>query len=602
MSFLSKAYNFLKGKTSANDENFYAKSKTPFPNEIYPILSEPIDHKRLPSISRKNRKVLGDISNRSWSVGIDRERKQQRESLEGFSPRALVKNYWVNNGEKKLNNEVQQTATNRISREQGEDDDDDDDEEGVFKIQLIKPQNGFLGIVLVGGADTPLENHYVNDILPNSSASKSGRVRGGDELLEANGQALRGKSHAEALTIFRSLPAVVELMVARTKDANRAILERLNHEKKDNKKVNNNIASPKRRRSVIEEAAKTSVIPRSLSSVIDVTKKSCPYVKPVKRVSRVSSFVGTEENEVRVNNAVNLKDDKRKGNQEATSEQKDNKFNGMEEVYILSTSTEDKDYGGIPLWSKTPDSLSLKSFPRCESVFDLPQIHEDETVRYATIRRSRTLNASMKRRSVIEQGNVRETWPAFTTKQRLPLPWDSYTSPRPATVGRSSSVRVRRSIATTSATNLTLQQSSSTRKLTGKHYIERKTLTVEIERESTSADWGFTIGGGIFSPYGDLPIFIADISPSGGALGLLQNGDEIVDFSGESFEGATFLEAAKMLTRCTKRKVTVTIKRKFLQRCQNPQSNPYIEAWSSFNTTTTMSGCKQKRRPKSMHS
>ena len=204
----------------------------------------------------------------------------------------------------------------------------------VCHAQLIKPQNGFLGIVLVGGADTPLENHYVNDILPNSSASKSGRVRGGDEILEANGQALRGKSHAEALTIFRSLPAVVELVVARTKDANRTILERLNHEKKDNKKVNNNIASPKRRRSVIEEAAKTSVIPRSLSSVIDVTKKACLYVKPVKRVSRVSSFVGTEENEVTVKNAVNLKDDKRKGNQEATSEQKDNKFNGMEEVSI----------------------------------------------------------------------------------------------------------------------------------------------------------------------------------------------------------------------------------------------------------------------------
>lgn len=166
------------------------------------------------------------------------------------------------------------------------------------RIQLIKPQNGFLGIVLVGGADTPLENHYVNDILPNSSASKSGRVRTGDELLEANGQALRGKTHAEALTIFRSLPAVVKLVVARTKDANRSILERLNQEKKDNKKVNKNIASPKKRRSVIEEAANSSVIPRTLSSVIDVTKKACPYVKPVKRVSRVSSFVGTAENEV----------------------------------------------------------------------------------------------------------------------------------------------------------------------------------------------------------------------------------------------------------------------------------------------------------------
>ena len=277
------------------------------------------------------------------------------------------------------------------------------------------------------------------------------------------------------------------------------------------------------------------------------------------------------------------------------------------QVFILSNSTEPDDYAGypdsaVPLWCKTPDSLSLKSFPPCESIFDLPQIHEDETLRYATIRRSRTLTGFSKRRSVTEQSDPRATWPAFTTKQRLPLPWDSLASPRPATINRSSSARVRRNIVTTSASNTSLNQSSSARKLTGKHYIERKTITVEINRESRSAEWGFTIGGGICSPYGDLPIFIADISATGDAQGLLQNGDEIVDFSGESFEGATFLEAAKMLRRCTKTKATVTIKRKFLQRSQNPQSNPYAEAWSSsVNTTKTTSGCRQRRRPKSMH-
>lgn len=196
--------------------------------------------------------------------------------------------------------------------------------------QLIKPQNGFLGIVLVGGSDTPLEKHYVNDILPNSSASKSGRVRPGDQLLEANGQALVGKTHTEALTIFRSLPAVVELVVARTKDANRAILELLKHERNVIKKVNNNIASPEKRRSIIEEAAKTSVIPRSVPSVIDVTKRSCPHVKPVKRVSRVSSFVGTEKNETTTNHAVNSATPK--GNQKTTSEEEGNKLRETEQV------------------------------------------------------------------------------------------------------------------------------------------------------------------------------------------------------------------------------------------------------------------------------
>ena len=248
------------------------------------------------------------------------------------------------------------------------------------------------------------------------------------------------------------------------------------------------------------------------------------------------------------------------------------------------------------MWSKTPDSLSMKSFSPCETICDLPQIHEDETLRYSTIRRSRTLNGYLKRQSVIDGNNAGATWPAFTAKQRPPLPWDSCVSPRSATVGRSSSVRIRRNIVTTSASNPSLHQSSSARKPTGKHYIERKTLTVEIQRESATGDWGFTIGGGICSLYGDLPIFIAEISTTNGAQRLLQKGDEIVDFSGESLDNSTLLEAEKMLRRCTKKKATVTIKRKFLQRSQNPHSNPYAEVWTSFNKTKSSQGCKQRRR------
>ena len=133
-SLLSKAYNFLKGKTSHNDENFYAKTRSPFPSEIYHTLSEPIDQKRGPSISRKNRQILGEISNRPWSVAMDREQKQQSLSKERFSPRAMVKNYWTTSREdKKLNNELQQQPKNGRSQDQ---EDDDIEEEGIFKIQV----------------------------------------------------------------------------------------------------------------------------------------------------------------------------------------------------------------------------------------------------------------------------------------------------------------------------------------------------------------------------------------------------------------------------------------------------------------------------------
>ena len=134
ISFLSKAYNFLKGKTSPNDENFYAKTKNSFPNEVYPILSEPIVHKGFPSISRKNRQVLGEISNRPWPVTNDRERKAQRTNQDGLtlSPRALVKNYWAYKGEKKVNNDVQQASNIKRFYEHRE----DDEEEGTFTIQV----------------------------------------------------------------------------------------------------------------------------------------------------------------------------------------------------------------------------------------------------------------------------------------------------------------------------------------------------------------------------------------------------------------------------------------------------------------------------------
>ena len=128
---------------------------------------------------------------------------------------------------------------------------------------------------------------------------------------------------------------MVELQVARTKDANRSILERLSREKKTNKKVNKNIASPEKRRSIVEEAAKTSVIPRSLSSVIDVTTRALrPNVKPVKRVCRVSSFVGREDDEV-PQNVIDGNSDAQEQKQEATDEDRDNQLKENDKVNLL---------------------------------------------------------------------------------------------------------------------------------------------------------------------------------------------------------------------------------------------------------------------------
>lgn len=230
----------------------------------------------------------------------------------------------------------------------------------------------------------------------------------------------------------------------------------------------------------------------------------------------------------------------------------------------------------------------------------MPQIHEDDAFHCLTIRRSRTLNTNCKRQSAIEQCCTRATWPTLTMKQRLPLPWESIQPSTTATSSRSSSTRIRRNVTSSSASNLSLHRDSSARKPTGSHNIEKEIITVELERMSNKDKWGLTLGGGICSPYGDLPIFIAEISPSLSVRGLLQKGDEIVDFSGENFEGATCLEAEKMLRGCKREKATVTIRRKFLQRSQIPQGNPYAEVWSSFATTQRKPSRKQRRRSNSM--
>lgn len=601
ISFLSKAYNFFKGKMPAEDETFYSKPKNSLRKPtLWAIQREPMNHEAFPCKSQKNRQVFGEISNRPWSVTNRDERKQQRTFLESCSPRSFVKNHWMGKADNNVNNVEQLAPKSENFHEQTEDDED----EGIFTIELIKPQNGLLGIVLIGGADTPLGSHYVNDVLPNSSASKSGCVRTGDELLKANGQALNNKTHAEALSIFRSLPAVVELEVARTKDANRSILERLSREKKANKKVNKNIASPEKRRSIVEEAAKTSVIPRSLSSVIDVTTRALrPNVKPVKRVCRVSSFVGREDDEV-PQNVNDGNSDAQKQKQEATDEDRDNQLKENDKAEILPSSTETQDVcpgGGNATGGNTSNSSAIHSFSPCDANFNLPQISEDDTPHYLTIRRSPAFKPHIKRPTTIKQSDTRATWPAVSTKQRIPLPWDSLQPSRTATTGLSSSARIRRSMSATSASSLSLHRDASARKPTRDRYIEKKIITIELQRMSTREDWGLTLGGGICSPYGDLPIFIAEISPSVGIKGLLQKGDEIVDFSGESFQGATYLEAEKMIRRCDKKIVTVTIRRKFLRRSQRSQGNPYAEAWSSVTTTKARPVCKQRTHSKSIH-
>ncbi|MEQ2211554.1 hypothetical protein XENOCAPTIV_006551, partial [Xenoophorus captivus] len=80
---------------------------------------------------------------------------------------------------------------------------------------------------------------------------------------------------------------------------------------------------------------------------------------------------------------------------------------------------------------------------------------------------------------------------------------------------------------------------------------------------------GISIAGGVGSPLGDIPIFIAMMNPNGLAAqtqlkgaaaedGRLKRGDQIIAVNGQSLEGVTHEEAVGILKR-TKGTVTLTV-------------------------------------------
>jgi len=127
-------------------------------------------------------------------------------------------------------------------------------------------------------------------------------------------------------------------------------------------------------------------------------------------------------------------------------------------------------------------------------------------------------------------------------------------------------------------------------------YIDKKTLTTKVYRLPTTGEWGFTIAGGAYSPYGDLPIHVLNIKDSM-FTGSLKNGDEIVSFGGENFSNVMFLEAEHKMKNFESNCATVIIKRKFLQRKKTQVLASYAEAWNEQARTAK----RERNRPESLY-
>uniref|UniRef100_A0A3B4TFP0 PDZ domain-containing protein n=1 Tax=Seriola dumerili TaxID=41447 RepID=A0A3B4TFP0_SERDU len=92
----------------------------------------------------------------------------------------------------------------------------------LHMIELEKdPAAHGLGISLSGDKDGSRARMsvYVADIDPEGPAGLDGRIQVGDELLEINGQILYGRSHQNASTIINNAPSKVKIILIRNKAA-----------------------------------------------------------------------------------------------------------------------------------------------------------------------------------------------------------------------------------------------------------------------------------------------------------------------------------------------------------------------------------------------
>uniref|UniRef100_H2LHB5 Multiple PDZ domain crumbs cell polarity complex component n=1 Tax=Oryzias latipes TaxID=8090 RepID=H2LHB5_ORYLA len=81
----------------------------------------------------------------------------------------------------------------------------------LHMIELEKGQTG-LGLSLAGNRDRSRMSVFVVGIDPNGAAGRDGRILVGDELLEINGQVLYGQSHQNASSIIKSALSKVKII------------------------------------------------------------------------------------------------------------------------------------------------------------------------------------------------------------------------------------------------------------------------------------------------------------------------------------------------------------------------------------------------------